>query len=125
MKFTTNEIAAMRRELMNHAFSALVRRMPLSTHDAHDFIARHLGISLSTVLNMSHKEITAEYAGRLNEVAQCFGIRMFRYQFIPTDNICRSWLAHAYQNDKGRQPHKHIFEHWERDMTKVKVREAA
>ncbi|SIO96109.1 hypothetical protein [Vibrio spartinae] len=125
MQFTINEIAAMRRELMNHAFSALVRHMPMNTSDAHDFIAKHLGISLSTVLKMSQKEVAAEYACQLNEVAQYFGIRMFSYQFVPTDIICRSWLAHAYQNDKGRQPHKHIFEHWERDMTKVKVREAA
>ncbi|MDW6094032.1 hypothetical protein SBX64_15950 [Vibrio rhizosphaerae] len=125
MEFTTTEIAAMRKELMVNAFSSLVRQMPMGKTQAYEVIAEHLNISYSTVLNMPQKGVSEKHARKLPEIAQRFEILMYPYQFVPTDVICRSWLEHAYQNDKGKQIHKHIFGHWERDMTRVKVREAA
>ncbi|MDW6094220.1 hypothetical protein [Vibrio rhizosphaerae] len=123
MEFTSVEINAMRKELMNHAFSALVRRMPMNKCKAYEYIANYLGVKYSTVTNMVQKGISAKHASGLSDIAARFKTRMYHYQFAPTDAICQAWLEHDYRCDKGKHPSKHLFKHWDRDMNKLHIYE--
>jgi hypothetical protein len=122
MEFTTKEIEAMRSDLAINAFCSLVRLLPVRKNMAIPIIADALDLHPESVRRMMKTGAAKKNAPALVALAQKYDIRIYAYQIAPTTKVCINWLEHAYGLDKGNTVSKHTFRHWDRDMTRLKVR---
>lgn len=125
MKFFHVEIEAMREQLGIFALQALLRQLPGNRGEVINLVANSLNVTPATIRNFESRAPKKKYAQALAKCAQDHDIRMYPHNFYPTKAICIAWLEFDYICDRGKYRASWQFKYWARDMSKVKVREAA